>query len=251
MLEAAARRGSRKPPPAATSPAAGGTIKATVAELYADLERHQRCVVEIESLISKLESYSNGSPPPAKRRGGRPVIDPTDQVRSRKARDMRDRRARIKAAAAPLTPPKPRKRQRRAPSAPGEQPKAPPASDAAAMKKIALVTPSDANGAAPVLSTIVDKTAKPATPVEITAAVTAARKLRKAELRRLRRLRLKVAGGLAPPSLGAGFDGYRQPPSSLTEWVVDEKTGVSSRQRITEGVTPKLRDAPLHADDDA
>jgi hypothetical protein len=47
------------------------------------------------------------------------------------------------------------------------------------------------------------------------------------------------------------LNGYRQPPSSLTEWVIDEKTGVSSRERITSGETPKLRDTPFHADDDA
>jgi hypothetical protein len=147
MLVAAVHRGSRKPPPADDGPTAGGTIKATVAELYADLERHRGRVVEIESLISKLENCSNGAPSaltPAKHRGGRPVIDPNDALRARKAADMRARRAKIRAAATLPSNPKLRKRQKTPPAAPvtppSEPKKSPPAPPPAANNGVAATS---------------------------------------------------------------------------------------------------------------
>jgi hypothetical protein len=213
MLAAAVHHGSRQPPPADDGPVAGGTtIKATVAELRTDLERHRHCVVEIEGLIAKLENYANGegasikpdniklapSARPVTGNGRRRQDGTPEQIayRQRKARNMQERRAKLKATTTVTPPPpsaKPKPRQpKRKPGAPAavsnEQPKAPPAPPKAAVSVIieetmATVPPSKRN----------------------------------------------------PRGRPIFTDGYRQPPSSMTTWEIDEKRGIRSRQRITSG----------------
>jgi hypothetical protein len=122
MLAAHRANGGQPPASAGTSAAIGDTIAA----LRADLEVHRRKSHELDSLIARLVAYAGteesplSSLAPARRRraGGRPPIDPSDELRARKAKAMRLRRQRIRdeaSAAAAVAPPpaKPQKRQRK------------------------------------------------------------------------------------------------------------------------------------------
>jgi hypothetical protein len=203
-------------------PPPSGAVSSAIAALRLDLEKYRQKTAEVETLIAKLEAYSNGGASSTPGRRGRRSIQVDDAERraraSAKTREWRERK-RAEAEA--------RKKKACAVAARAADDERRPATIAAVTDPVIVMNERSIRAK---LATEIYVAMLPE--LKILELIDAAKvvAVKCSKLKR-RRKRLSV--------LGTGYEMFRQPPSELSEWAVDE-CGTLCRTRTTSGETPKL-----------